>query len=360
MPSALPQKLNVMLMTPTTDATRERIRAVSPEALQVIDLWPDIFTEVSREWSPTWMNRFSSTKPQATRTAGETESLIRQAHVLLVGLPYPKTIPGRASSLIWAHFPFAGTSNLWGSDWWGARFMVSSSRGMTGALPIAETAVAAAVMIAKQLDDAVTKAAVGDFDPRPYSGSMRLIAGKTMGVIGLGGIGQHIARISRGWGMRVIATRHSATQRQSNVDGVDELYPASDLHHLLAQSDFIAVCPILTRETERMINAAAFAASKPGAILLNIARGEVIDNDALAAALHSGQLSGAYLDTWDDDVNSPPPPVLLAAPNIVYTPHISGQSDENHAFGIDLFCNNLARLLRGEELINVIDWQRGY
>src|SRR5207245_134850 len=94
---------------------------------------------------------------------------------------------------------------------------------------------------------------------RDYAGSVTL-AGKTMGIVGLGGIGGHVARLSRGLGMRVVATRHSATARQKDVDGVDELFPAAELHAMLAESDYVAVCAMWTEQTENLINAPAFAA----------------------------------------------------------------------------------------------------
>jgi phosphoglycerate dehydrogenase-like enzyme len=160
--------------------------------------------------------------------------------------------------------------------------------------------------------------------------------------------------------MRVVATRHSARTRQENVDGVDVLYPAADLLPMLAESDFVAVCAMWTDETERMLNDAAFAALKPGAYLMNIARGEIIDNQAMANALHSGRLAGAYLDVWDDDFRQPPPQVLREAPNIIFTPHVSNRADTPQMFAVDVFCANLERLLRGQPLENVVDWSRGY
>jgi phosphoglycerate dehydrogenase-like enzyme len=335
------------------------LNAVAPGRLNIVDALGDFVPEMATEWSPQWMGRFFSNAP-APNPDHDIEKLAREAHILVMALPYPKTLPTRTESLLWAHFPFAGTSNLWDSDWWGMKPMVTTSRGLSRPLPIAETAMAAAVMLAKNLDIAVEKKAEGDFSPRHYN-EMKLIAGKTMGIIGLGGIGADLARLAKGWDMRVIATRRSAERREENVDGVDVLYPAADLHAMLGEADFVAVCPMLTKETEHMVNAAAFAAMKPGAILLNVARGEVIDTPALIEALWSGQVGSAYLDVWDDDVTSPPPAELLKAPNLVLTPHVSGVSDAATQRGsMDVLCENLAHLLAGEPLVNVIDWERGY
>ena len=161
--------------------------------------------------------------------------------------------------------------------------------------------------------------------------------------------------------MRVLATRRSATERIENLDGVDVLYPPSMQNDMVAESDFVAICAMWTPETTGLLGPAAFEAMKPGAYLINIARGELLDEAALAASLQSGRLAGAFLDVWNDDMlGAQPSETLRSAPNIIYTPHTSGRSDVPQGFSLDLFCDNLGRLLRSEPLINVVDWQRGY
>ena len=91
-----------------------------------------------------------------------------------------------------------------------------------------------------------------------------------------------------------------------------------------------------------------------------VARGELVQEQPLVDALKSGHLGGAYLDTWPDDMARLPHPDLLTMPNVTITPHVSQQAETNQNFGVDVFCDNLARLLKGEELINVVDWKRGY
>jgi D-3-phosphoglycerate dehydrogenase len=146
-----------------------------------------------------------------------------------------------------------------------------------------------------------------------------------------------------------------------STDGVDVLYPPSQQNEMLAEADFVAICAMWTPETTSLVGPEAFAAMKPGAYLINIARGELLDEGALAASLQSGHLAGAFLDVWNDDMlGADPSPVLRSAPNIIYTPHASGRSDIPQGFSLDLFCDNLARLLRGEPLVNVVDWERGY
>lgn len=160
--------------------------------------------------------------------------------------------------------------------------------------------------------------------------------------------------------MRVIASRHSARERQLDADGVDVLYPPAETHEMLAEADYVAVCAMWTKETDRMLNKRAFTAMKPGAYLLNIARGELIDEPAMIEALQSGRLAGAYLDVWELDSMRPASSELLAAPNVVLTPHVSNGSDGDYRGGLQIFCDNIEHLLRGEPLVNAVDWARGY
>jgi len=99
---------------------------------------------------------------------------------------------------------------------------------------------------------------------------------------------------------------------------------------------------------------------KPGSVLVNVARGEIVDEDALAAALEGGHLRGAALDVYVGEFEHPPPARLWSDPRVLITPHVSGASDEDRHGAIDLFCDNLRAYLEGRPLRNVIDWERGY
>jgi phosphoglycerate dehydrogenase-like enzyme len=339
------------------EAALERIRGVAPDRVNVVSLGNDFGDE--EVWPPDRVRRGTPPGREGLISREEREAHWRSAHVLYLALPFPVSITRNAPNLLWAHFSFAGVSNLRGSDFWQPPFLVTSTRGRNQALPIAETTLAAALMFTKRLDVAVRESDQRRFEGSAFAG-MKLVAGKTMGIVGLGGIGGHLAELARGVGMRVVATRRSAKERERNVDGVDVLYPPGELHQMLAESDFVAVCAMLTDETEGLIDKAAFEVMKPGAYLINIARGEIVDEDALADALESGKLAGAYIDVWTNDMVLAPSDRLQAAPNILFTPHVSGRSDSQQGFSLDVFCDNLQRLLDGRELLNVVDWERGY
>jgi glyoxylate reductase len=165
--------------------------------------------------------------------------------------------------------------------------------------------------------------------------------GGVLGVIGLGKIGQAVARRAQGFGMRVLGWNR--THRE--LEGVE----FSELDALLEQADFISVHVSLTPETRGLIDAAAIARMPRGAILVNTARGGIVDEDAVAAALRSGQLAAAALDVFDQEPLAPEHP-LLSAPNLVVAPHIGSASTATRSRMADLAVENLLAGLAGDPL----------
>jgi phosphoglycerate dehydrogenase-like enzyme len=132
------------------------------------------------------------------------------------------------------------------------------------------------------------------------------------------------------------------------------------LHDLLRESEFVAVCCPWTKETTHLIGREAFAAMKPGTVLVNIARGEIVDEEALCIALAEGKLRGVALDVSDGEFERLPDARLWDDERVVITPHVSAATDFSEHGGVKLFCENLSRYLEGQPLENIIDWQRGY
>ena len=228
--------------------------------------------------------------------SGLLAAILAQAEVLLVGYPVPEDLAARSPRLVWAHHTQAGVSNLAGTDLWGSDVILTSSRGAVAATAIAEYALAAAAYFARGLHDAARQKAAGQFAREGYQ--MLTLGGATMGVIGLGGIGQEVARLSRAAGMRVIGTRRSVTAPLPDAGGADLVLPADRILEVAAASDFLVVCSQLTAETRGFINASVFAAMKPSAVLINVARGEEVDEDALVDAVTAGRIRGAVLDVY--------------------------------------------------------------
>lgn len=290
----------------------------------------------------------------------ELAAILAQTEVLLVGYPVPQGLAALSPRLAWAHHTQAGVSNLAGTDLWRSDVTLTSSRGAMATTAIAEYAVAAAAHFARGLHEAARQKAVGQFTQDGYQ--MLTLRGATMGVIGLGGIGREVARLARAAGMRVIGTRRSVTAPLRDADEADLALPADRILEVAAESDFLVVCSQLTAETHGFINASVFAAMKTNAVLINVARGEEVDEDALVDAVTTGRIRGAVLDVYAGELSGQPPrPELTGLPQILLTPHISARGETNLAGPLRrLFAENLRRYLGGQPLLNVVDRARGY
>jgi D-3-phosphoglycerate dehydrogenase len=184
----------------------------------------------------------------------------------------------------------------------------------------AEHTFALLLALARKLPWASTHLAEGKWDRKPFEGVE--LYGKTLGILGLGRIGSQVARIGQGFGMTVVACDPYADER-AKVLGI----PLLPLDEMLAQADIVTLHLKLTEETRRVLNADRFARMKPGAILVNVARGALVDDAALVAALESGHLAGAALDVYDMEP-LPADSVLRRAPNLVMTPHLGASTRE--------------------------------
>lgn len=169
----------------------------------------------------------------------------------------------------------------------------------------------------------------------------RDVHGATLGLVGMGAIGQAVARRAAGFGMRVLAW----SRRERPIPGVEW----TGLDGLLAASDFVSVHVALTGETRGLLGPAAIARMKPGAVLVNTARGGIVDEIALAAALREGRLAAAGLDVFSREPLDPASP-LLALPNVVLTPHIGSASEATRAKMVALAIRNLEAALAGERM----------
>lgn len=191
-----------------------------------------------------------------------------------------------------------------------------------------------------------------------YNLGGRELTDQTLGIVGLGSIGRRIAQLGHAFGMRVIAMRRSSSEGEKDAD-VDQVFPASQLHELLAMSDYVVISVPLTPQTEKLIGEAELRAMRPSAYLVNIARGRVIDEQALIRALREGWIAGAGLDVAEEEPLPPENP-LYSMPNVILTPHISGASVHYDERLAALFAENLRRYRAGQPLKNRYDPSRGY
>jgi len=181
----------------------------------------------------------------------------------------------------------------------------------------------------------------------------RSLAGRTLGIVGLGAIGGEVARLGRAFGMKTIATRRSA-RAGDRSDRVDTLYGPDGLEVLLRDSDVIVLCAPATPETEGLIDATALSRVKPSAVLVNVARGALVDESALIEALVEERLHAAVLDVTRREPLPADDP-LWSAPNVYLSPHSSIPPDAYDERFVSVFARNLRHYLAGESLVNEVD-----
>ena len=185
------------------------------------------------------------------------------------------------------------------------------------------------------------------------------LAGQTLGIIGLGHIGRRIAQLGHAFGMRVLGTRRSNASSGEQEQGVDQAYHPEQLHEFLPQCDYIVISVPLTRETEKLIGEAELRMMRKNTYIVNIARGRVVDEQALIRALREGWIAGAGLDVTEEEPLPSDSP-LYSMPNVILTPHISGNSVHYDARLAALFADNLKRYRSGQQLQNRYEPSRGY
>lgn len=214
--------------------------------------------------------------------------------------------------------------------------------GLTGnADSVAELAVAQILTVVRRMDEA--RAAVANGWWQPISGSL---IGSTVAIVGLGAIGSSLAQRLSGFGCRLIGVR--AHPEAGGPDSVDKVVGPSELYGVLAESDVVICSAMASAETRKLFDADAFAACKPGAVFINVARGVMVDDDALLAALESGRISWAGLDVFQTEPLGIDHP-YADHPRVIATPHIGGLTHSMLARSAELFAENVLRWQRGEE-----------
>ncbi len=287
-----------------------------------------------------------------TDAAHELDTILAKADIVFGFVP-PKDIIRRAPNLKWFQATSAGVDRLAGTEVWNSKAIITGVSGIH-ATAISEFTLGSMLMLVKGAMDGFRNQQEHSW--RRYGAS--LLAGKTLGVVGLGNIGRETARLAKAFHMEVVATRRS-TRRTGRARNVDVLLPPSELKQLLGMSDYVVLCTPLTPETRNLIGAEELAAMKPSSYLINISRGGVVDEDALITALKGKKIAGAALDVT---VREPLPPEspLWDLDNVILSPHISGGMEDYMLRATDIFCENLVRYRSGRKLINLVDRKRGY
>ncbi len=289
--------------------------------------------------------RNTSLKYIEARSPDETLARIGEAHVVSVSMMWRNEWLARAPKLAFVQSISAGMNQYDVAAFRDLGVRLASAQGVN-AQAVAEHAIAMTLSITRQLHLArdhqhkkFWRGMIGDPAKREDE-----LAGKTMLIVGMGGIGGKLAAIAKAFDMRVIGTRRDPAK---GTGGADEVFADRDLLKVLPRADIVVLtCPI-TPETTNLMNAKAFAAMKPGAMLINVARGAVVDEPALIAALQSGHLASAGIDVTVEEPLAASSP-LWTMPNVVITPHTGGETRSYEENVIDVLLDNLARLQQGQ------------
>lgn len=263
-----------------------------------------------------------------------------------------------APRLKWIHSPAAAVHQLMIPEIVNSPIIVTNASRVNGP-PVAEHVIALLLAMAKRLPEAVRlqekhiwgQQNLWDERPRP-----REVTGATLGLVGVGSIGTEVGKRAHALGMKIIAIREHPerkTEFPAHVLGPERM------EEVLPECDYVVLCAPLTPKTRELFNAERLALMKPEACLINVARGPLVDDAALAAALLEKRLGGAALDVFEKEPLGADSP-LWDTPGVLITPHSAALTEKNWERQYAFFTENLRRFEAGQELLSVVDKRKGY
>jgi D-2-hydroxyacid dehydrogenase (NADP+) len=253
------------------------------------------------------------------------------------------------NNLKWVHFTSSGIGQQLHVPALNAKGVITTSSTGSNAEPVAQTGMAGLLMLARGFGSHIRGQCKHEWKPLRGAELPEDLRGQTVLLIGVGAIGKKFAGYAQAFGLKVIGVRRSARHAE---DIVDELHPPSSLPDLYPRADWVVLCCPLTSETKNLITADAFKLMKKGANLINIARGEIVDEAALIEAIRSGQLGGAALDAHLQEPLPADSP-LWDLPNVVISPHNASASQGNEPRCAEMFIANFGHWVRDEPMFNV-------
>lgn len=314
------------------------------------------------DWEVIFIDAPVSGRGDGSGTSPEAAAAVRGAEVYL-GLGLPREILQAATAspggrLRWAHTGTAGVSSLLYPELLASSIVLTNSAGIH-APPMADTVLAMVLHFARGLDFAVRAQAQGEWGKPPFEdtpGLMRELAGATLGVLGLGGVGRAVAARGAALGMTVLGVRRRPAPTPPHVE---LLTGTGALETLLRRADYLVLSLPSTPSTRNLLDAHRLALLQPSAVVINVGRGDTMDEEALIAALRAGRLRGAGLDVFREEPLPPESP-FWDLPNALITPHVSATTPRFWEREVRLIGENIHRYLTGQPLRNVVDQEAGY
>ncbi len=285
---------------------------------------------------------FISREVTGTSTKHQIHPALQQVYDLL------RQSPG----LKWVHIHSAGADRQIYLDLKARGVHIATSSG-ANAQVVATVALAGLLALARRFPGLWAEQQARQWIPMLGERMPRDLPGQTATLVGWGPIGQKLGSLLQALGLKVVAVRrHAASPQQPTPDAV-EVVTFENLPQVLPRTDWLILACPLTDKTRQLVNAHTLAALPRGAHLINVARGEVVDEQALVSALQSGHLSGAFLDVFAHEPLPTGSP-LWAMPQVMVTPHAAGHSDGNEQRVSQMFLDNLQRYTAGQSLLNVV------
>ena len=280
-------------------------------------------------------------------------SLLAEAEVLFdFDRTHMEDLPERAPSLSWVQATSAGIGQLVAKHRYAERMpeTVFTTASGVHAIPLAEYTLMSILMFRRKVPQMLTDQR--ELRWRRFASTD--LTGRSLVVVGVGSIGREVARLASSFGMRTIGVKRTVAGVDPASLHVEDLYPFNELHAALGGAEHVVLSAPHTPETERMIGVTELALLASGAIVVNVARGALIDESALVDALESGHVGGAALDVFQEEPLSLDSP-FWTIPNVLVCSHSAGTSDHENERITDIFCENLRRYLAGEPLLNMLD-----
>ena len=284
-------------------------------------------------------NRLPDLDLRVARTPAESRDLVADAEVALSAW-LPSATFAAAEDLRWVQALSAGV-DFYDHDALAEAGIVLTTAAGVHAQPIAEQVLGYLLVFERDILRGVRQQEAGRW-LRYEGGELR---GKTVGVIGVGAIGSRVAELASALGMTVVGTKRDPS---TAPDAVDEIRGPDGLHEVLSRADYTVVACPLTGETRGLIGREELGVMDDDAVLVNVARGPIVDEEALVDALRQGVLRGAALDVFETEPLPDDSP-LWNLPNAVVTPHMAGSSPHKDHRLADLFASNLERFVEGDE-----------
>ena len=286
------------------------------------------------------------------------EDYLRHAEIVIAWSLRPEQFKA-ATKLRWIHSPAAAVHQLIFPELVNSDVILTNSSQVHGPV-VAEHVIALLFALAKRLPDAVLlqqkhtwgQESMWRGRPRP-----RELAGATVGLVGLGSIGQEVAKRASALGMRVIAVREHP--EKGNPEHVEQIFASPQIDEFLSQSDYVVLAAPLTPATRGLMNSKRFGKMKPDACLINVSRGPLVDETALAQALREKKIGGAALDVFAQEPLPSDSP-LWNLENLLITPHTAAMTEKLWERHYKLIAENLRRYLAHQPLMAMVDKQKGY